>query len=777
MSKMDREWLYESKRVQFVQNEIDKKANDIKEKISGLKKDIVDFRKNFWDDVTVNLDELDDIIETQASIKQQAEVLSERERSHGQFSKQLNILSRLKDSPYFGRIDFVEDGQQKAKSVYLGIASLMDEQNEDFLIYDWRAPISSLYYDYYPGPAKYETPEGMISGHMELKRQFIIKNGEIKGMFDTGVTIGDELLQQVLSNQANTQMKSIVATIQKEQNQIIRNETSKYLLVQGVAGSGKTSAALQRVAYLLYRFRKTLHSDNIMLFSPNTLFNSYVATVLPELGEENMTQTTYQQYLDTRLGAHFTIESPFSQMEELLTTNNTLKFEEIRYKSSLHFKEQLEQYIEYLAKEGLIFKNITFRNERFISAKQIHDYFYSLNPTLSIPNRMKLVAKWLLEKLEKKERIERKKDWVLEESGLLDREDFLKVYKRLQKDKPKNKATFDDFEQEQKLLARLVVKKYMKPIKRAIKKLHFIHVKAIYRQFFEKDFAKIGILNQQMWEEIKYSSIEKLNKNQLSYEDATAYLYLQDKLGGQKVNHLIRHLFIDEAQDYSPFQLAYLQQLFPNSSMTILGDMNQAIYAHSINAPTLLSSELYDEEKVEKITLTRSYRSTRQIVEFTKGFIAGGERIEPFNRDGKKPTVLEVKNEDILLDKITCQTRELQSEGHATIAIICKTVKESQSIYEKLKNELPVCLIDKENDMFEKGILILPVYFAKGIEFDAVIIYNGSNALYHNEFDRNLFYTACTRAMHELHIFSLGEKSRFIAEAHDDTYVKLEASS
>lgn len=762
MSEKDYEWQREANRVQFVRNVIDQKTSKLEEELGGLKQDIVEFRRDFWEDVTVNLDEPDDVIETQASIKQQAEVLSERERSHGQSSKQLKILSRLKNTPYFGRIDFHEDGEQEVGSVYLGISSLMDEHEENFLIYDWRAPISSLYYDYYPGPAKYDTPEGTITGNMELKRQFIIKNGEIKGMFDTGVTIGDELLQKVLSNQSDTQMKSIVATIQKEQNQIIRNETSKFLLVQGVAGSGKTSAALQRVAYLLYRFRKTLNAENVMLFSPNTLFNSYVATVLPELGEENMVQTTFKQYLDTRLGTRFKIESPFTQMEELLTTEgNETKLEGIRYKSSRHFKEQLDQYIESLMKEGLIFKNITFRGEKFISAKQINTYFYSLESTISIPNRMKMVADWLMQELAKKERKERKQDWVLAESELLDREDFLKVYNKLQKNEQDNAETFDDFEREQTLLAKMVVEKYIKPIKKAIKSLKFINITAVYRQFFEKEFAKKEICRQ---------TIEKLKQKQLSYEDATAYLYLQDKLEGRKPNLLIRHLFIDEAQDYSPFQLAFLQQLFPNSKMTILGDMNQAIYAHSMNAPTLLSSELYEGEKLEKITLTRSYRSTRQIVEFTKGFIAGGEAIEPFNRDGKKPTLYEVDNEEILAEKIVHHARALQSEGHQTIAIICKTVKESKVAFEMLKNELSIRLIEKETDQFEKGILILPVYFAKGIEFDAVIMYNGSNIRYGKEYDRNLFYTACTRAMHELRIFSIGEKSRFIAEAADDTY-------
>lgn len=276
----------EQDRVDFIVNQIDIKTKKLQKNAGKIGSDVLELRKEFWEDVTVNVDDPDDKIETAASIKQQAELLSERERTYKHTEKELKTLDRLRNSPYFGRIDFLENGEKWADQIYLGIASFMDEQDENFLIYDWRAPISSIYYDYSPGPARYKTLDGTIEGNMELKRQFIIRSSKINGMFETGVTIGDEMLQEVLGNNASSQMKSIVATIQSEQNQIIRNERSNLLIVQGVAGSGKTSAALQRVAYLLYRYRETLKSENIMLFSPNPLFNSYVATVLPELGKK-----------------------------------------------------------------------------------------------------------------------------------------------------------------------------------------------------------------------------------------------------------------------------------------------------------------------------------------------------------------------------------------------------------------------------------------------------------------------------------------------------------
>src|SRR5690606_31084242 len=365
--------------VNKVIDSIEKQMEKLKSKTGNLKKDIVSLRKSFWDDVTVNIDDPDDVIETHASIKQQAELLGERERSHGQFHKQYKNLQRLKSSPYFGRIDFVEEGEKKAEQIYIGLFSLMDEDGENFLIYDWRAPIARMYYDYAPGPAQYEPMDSIIKGEIELKRQYIIRNGRIKGMFDTTITIGDEILQAVLSGQADNHMKNIVATIQKEQNAIIRNNKKKYIVVQGAAGSGKTSAAMQRVAYLLYRYRETLKAENILLFSPNQMFNSYVSTVLPELGEDNMEQSTFYQYLQQRL--NIDIENPYTQIEYVLGAKQDQAYDirkkSIQFKASLAYKKIIDHYVKDLLTTGMLFKNIRFRGELLISKKEIYDYFYS----------------------------------------------------------------------------------------------------------------------------------------------------------------------------------------------------------------------------------------------------------------------------------------------------------------------------------------------------------------------------------------------------------------
>ncbi|WP_075980650.1 RNA polymerase recycling motor HelD [Bacillus massilinigeriensis] len=758
------EMQQEKTRVDSVISEVDRKINQLETHVQKVGSDVQEIRKSFWQDVTVNLDELDDVIETFTSIKQQAELLSERERNQGHIKQTIKTLHRLKNSPYFGRIDFQEDQENEMERIYIGITSLLDNTEENFLIYDWRAPISSMYYDYSPGPSKYEIMDGTVTGLMTLKRQYIIRDGRIEGMFDTGVTIGDEMLREVLGNNANTQMKSIVSTIQKEQNQIIRNEKSKVLLVQGVAGSGKTSAAMQRIAYLLYRYRNTIKSENIMLFSPNPLFNSYVATVLPELGEENMRQGTFQEYINHRLAKKYRVEDPFMQMEYLLSTRDAESYEtrvhSIQFKASLQFKGMIDDYAKELSKDGLSFRNISFRGKTLISSQQIKDYFYSLNQSYSIPNRIVMVKDWLLMELRKFAKLENKADWVKEEIQFLSKEDLVNAYKALQKNQQFTEETFDDFDQEELYLSKMVVNRYFKTIVKKVKNLEFIHMKKLYSELFRKE----NWPNQpNQWSDICQITLKSLAKSSLNYEDTTPYMYLQDLIEGRRTNSGIRHVFIDEAQDYSAFQFAYIKQIFPYSKLTLLGDMNQAIYSHTLGKTLILSDAGFEQEEIDVVTLTKSYRSTKPIVEFTKRILAGGEEIEAFNREGKTPTVTKVSNKDDQNRKMWRKIAELEEEGHQTIAVICKTAKESKEAYEAFANKEKAWLIEKGTITFEKGILFIPSYLAKGIEFDAVIIHDASLHQYYRESERKLFYTACTRAMHELHLISVGEYSPFFA--------------
>lgn len=780
MSTVEHDWQDEQQRVDLVISEIGKRKLSLQEQVSDLTADIIEIRRNFWDDVTVNIDDAGEMVETIASMRQQAEVLSERERSHRHARKQLKTLIRLEQSPYFGRIDFLEDGEKKAERIYVGIGSLLAENEMDFLVYDWRAPVSSLYYDYAPGPSQYQTPGGTIRGEMELKRQFIIRGGEIRSMFDTGFTIGDELLQEVLGKQTDAQMKSIVATIQKEQNLIIRDERSRLLIVQGAAGSGKTSAALQRVAYLLYRYRETLRAEQIVLFSPNPMFNSYVSTVLPELGEENMQQTTFMEYVEHRVEEGLQPEDPFAQMEYTLSAMEQPEYEArmagIRYKASLAFMQMIDHYASALGKQGLIFRDLRFRERTLISADRISEQFYSLDSALPIPNRMRLLAEWLLGKLKERARVEQNKPWVEDEVELLDNDEYARVYQELRRQKRFTGESFDDYEREQELLAAKVVQEHFKPLRTWVKQLSFIDMPGIYRQLFAEPQVAVGLKEDggllQNWPAICRWTVEQLDRGQLPYEDATPYLYLKERIEGFQTNTSIRHVFIDEGQDYSPFQFAFIKRLFPYSKMTVLGDFNQAIYAHAAQSSEFgQMPALFGEEQTQTIILTRSYRSTRPIVEFTRGLIHGGEAIEPFNRAGGRPTLTLVADSSELADKVAKRIHHLQADGHRTIAVITKTAAESREAYEALKGLVSITLMEKETASFRTGTLVIPAYLAKGVEFDAVIIYNGSRSQYGRENERKLFYTACTRAMHELHLYSVGEISPFLDRVSPETYV------
>lgn len=777
MSTKEPSLLKEQQRVDYVVGIIDGRISKLEREVGSVRSDVVEMRRDFWEDVTINFSEADDVGETSTSLRQQSEVLSDRERSHKHSFAALGKMKRLRESPYFGRIDFAEQ-DQPAEQIYLGIASLLDQDEETFLVYDWRAPISNLYYDSMPGPASYKTPSGTIEGEMLLKRQYVIRDGELKLMFDTGVTIGDALLQEVLGRSSDAQMKSIVATIQKEQNRIIRNDKSRMLIVQGAAGSGKTSAALQRVAYLLYKDREHLKSDQVILFSPNPMFNSYVSTVLPELGEENMQQATFQEYLEHRLGREFQLEDPFEQLEYVLSGSGQqgyeARMEGIRYKSSTLFLQALNEYRNRLGKEGMLFRALRFQGKEIVSSDAIRERFYSYDSSITLASRCDLLREWLLKELSEFGKREVQEPWVEEQIQILDIEDYQVAYQRMRRKNRKKGREFSDYEDEKVILGKMVVSERLKPLRRWVKSLRFINMRSLYGQLFSDrklmEKASAGSLPSS-WDDICRFTLDGLSRGELAYEDATPYLYLSEIVLGFRSNGAIRHVFIDEAQDYSPFQLFFLKKLFPRARMTALGDLNQAIYAHSSvleETPALV--QLYGNAETEQITLKQSYRSTRQIVDFTRQMIPGGEQIVPFNREGEIPEIFISGQRDILHQAISDDLDNLMAQRYETVAIICKTAEESRKAYEALKDRHEMKLIKKTTLSFEKGIHVIPAYLAKGVEFDAVLIYDASAEMYSREAERKLFYTACTRAMHLLHLYALQTLSPFVENASQSSY-------
>lgn len=798
----EQDWKQEQERLDQVTEKLQARIEQLEPEVAGLRNQASDIRKRFWEEVTVNTGSHEDFEETVYSISQQEALLSDRERSHRMREQQWRSVNRLLPSPYFGRIDFKEDGLGIREQIYIGVSSFVDSDGMSFLIYDWRTPIASMYYDYAPGAAAYDTPGGQITGEMELKRQYQIRGGKLQNVFDTSVTIGDELLQQVLGKGADPQMKSIVATIQREQNAIIRNDKSRMLIVQGVAGSGKTSAALQRVAYLLYKHRERLKADQIVLFSPNPMFNSYVSTVLPELGEENMQQATFQEYLEYGIGKGMQLEDPFDQIEFVLNEQSTqayqARLQAIAYKASEAYLLALRNYADWLGREGMQFHSIRLRDRDLITAEQISTQFYVYDPSIRLANRVVLLQEWLMKQLAALERKELEADWVEEEINYLDNDQYAAIDKELRDDRSifefsqlyedareqlsnklrRDEGDIDYAEQEEVLLRKMVVKEYFAPLRRSVKRMKFIDVVSLYTQLFTDRDTYVAMTGEtqvpELWSDICEQTKEKLNRRELYYEDATPFLYMKELVEGSRMNTQVRHVFVDEGQDYSMFQYEFLKRLFPRARMTVLGDFGQAIFTQATELYGAQSPliQLYGESETNLIRLVRSYRSTREIVNFTKSLLIGSQEIVPFDRGGEKPLLLQVETAEQLAASVAEQLAKLRAEGYDSIAVITKTASESSDVYGLLKEQdcPSLRLITKQTLTFEKGTLVIPAYLAKGVEFDAVIIYDASSSTYYRESERKLFYTACTRAMHRLVLCAAGEWTPFLAQTDSASY-------
>nr|WP_306795316.1 RNA polymerase recycling motor HelD [Cohnella sp. GbtcB17] len=747
--------------------------------------DVVGIRQEFWDDLAINFSDATELGETWSSIVQQAELLAERERSHRVASEAAERLARQHDNPYFARIDFAEraepaaSGAAQPEVIYIGRASLVGEDGETFYIYDWRAPVSSLFYDHEPGPASYDTPGGEIAGELTLKRQFVIRGGRLRHMFDTDETIGDEILQAVLSEKSDTAMKSIVATIQKEQNRIIRDERHRLIVVQGAAGSGKTSAALQRVAYLLYRYRDSLTAEQIVLFSPNPVFKGYISRVLPDLGEANMRQMTFRELIEARLGRRFDAEDLFAQTEDLAATEGTPEGEAraraVRYKGSEHFFETVAAYLDRLRREGVVFRQLRFKGVTIVSAEDMSRQFYVEYGEDSFGDRLAKLRRWLNGRLTAWVDDQLHEPWVEQAAELMEEEDIQRAYVSVRRQGGFHEDAFDDEDKMTELLLRQAAENAIGPLRRAVKGFRFMDAPETYRQLFVSrtlfvSCAPDGRLPEG-WEWMAQRVEDKLGRKELDHEDATPLLYLMEALEGfRKVEGEVKHLFVDEAQDYSPFQAAYLRRRFPRARMTVLGDFNQAIYAQAEDSGGFGGwTRLADPSDAAVWRLTTSYRSTKPIVELSKRILRpeDAEGIRPFNREGEAPRLIHCRDRAHLADLAAADVTALIAAGHATIGVIAKTAQEagdaSSLLKERLGEDVPVTLVSGASANLPKGVSVLPSYLSKGIEFDAVLVWDASAQRYGQERHRKLLYTVSTRALHVLHIYYTGELSPYLA--------------
>ena len=594
-------------------------------------------------------------------------------------------LTKILAIPYFGRIDFLEKKENsKVMPIYIGIHTFYDPESRATLIHDWRAPVSSMFYDHELGEAGYRSPSGEIKGVISLKRQYRIRGGKMEFMIESALTVHDDILQKELSSNVDDKMKNIVATIQREQNQIIRNKDIRTLIIQGVAGSGKTSIALHRIAYLLYTFRDSISSKDILIVSPNKVFSDYISNVLPELGEETVPETSMEQILSGVLEHKYKYQTYFGLVNELLEKPSSSLIDRIAYKASFGFISELDKFILHI--ENTYFKAADVKLTKYITipAPFIEEQYLRFN-RYPIRRRFDAMADYML--------------------------DMLKI-----------QYTFTVTTTGRNLLK--------KEIRLMFAGNNDIQV---YKDFF-KWTNNPGMFKMRKGHTLEYSDLAPL-----------AYLHLALEGNGNQPCR-VKHLLIDEMQDYSPIQYKVIQKLFP-CRKTVLGDAGQSVNPYGSSTAETIQKSLTASEIMK---LCKSYRSTFEITDFAQKIHPNAE-LEPVARHGEKPQILQFGSAVEELSGIMGLISTYRKSGYKSLGIICKTEQQAKEMADMLKSYAnDISFLSSQSSAFVQGIVITSAHMAKGLEFDEVIIPQTDERNYRSEIDKSMLYVAVTRAMHRL---------------------------
>ena len=594
-------------------------------------------------------------------------------------------LTKILAIPYFGRIDFLEKKENsKVMPIYIGIHTFYDPESRATLIHDWRAPVSSMFYDHELGEAGYRSPSGEIKGVISLKRQYRIRGGKMEFMIESALTVHDDILQKELSSNADDKMKNIVATIQREQNRIIRNEDIRTLIIQGVAGSGKTSIALHRIAYLLYTFRDSISSKDILIISPNKVFSDYISNVLPELGEETVPETSMEQILSGVLEHKYKYQTYFGLVNELLEKPSSSLIDRIAYKASFGFISELDKFILHI--ENTYFKAADVKLTKYITipAPFIEEQYLRFN-RYPIRRRFDAMADYMLDML----KIQYAFTVTTAGRNLLKKEIRLMF------------AGNNDIQ--------------------------------VYKDFF-KWTNNPGMFKMRKGHTLEYSDLAPL-----------AYLHLALEGNGNQPFR-VKHLLIDEMQDYSPIQYKVIQKLFP-CRKTVLGDAGQSVNPYGSSTAETIQKSLTASEIMK---LCKSYRSTFEITDFAQKIHPNAE-LEPVARHGEKPQILQFGSAVEELSGIMGLISTYRKSGYKSLGIICKTEQQARKMADMLKSYAnDISFLSSQSSAFVQGIVITSAHMAKGLEFDEVIIPQTDERNYRSEIDKSMLYVAVTRAMHGL---------------------------
>ena len=689
------EFLQEEQNLEYTLNLLSQEILNYIQKRKDVSDYILEYRKKFIEEYRDDEDKVMEYFDHERYVK---------EEMYRTIDKKLAEFTKLKESPYFGKVNFEDNGY--AEQIYVGRYGLTPEGNFDAAIVDWRAPVASLFYKGTLGETSYKSPAGEVLVDILARRQIMIKKGKLEGFFDSDIDVKDDILQMILSSNAGEKLKDIVMTIQKEQDEIIREERMKVVVVNGVAGSGKTTIALHRVAYLLYNFREQL-GDKVLILGPNDIFIDYIGEVLPTLGESNVNQQTFAHFVINEIGLNEPVIDFTAYLEEVLKGNEEV-INEIKYKAGEGFISVLDKKCEDLENSYFNVQAAKFFDEEVVSIEEINDLFENYYKYMPLFRRSKKIKRIITEKLKDK-RDELVRNLNAEVKGKLASltEEQLVIEQ-------------NNIEFQRKIRIREIVRELMIQKENLAKWIDNESIVDIYKEF--------------------------TNTENLSYLDLPAILYLMIKLDGKKSSKEIKHIVIDEAQDYSMLQFIVLKELTGCKSYTIVGDSNQRLIKVEEEAAMLKLKSLFGGF-VKNYALNKSYRSTFQIMEYASKLL-DENAIVPFVRKGKFDVEeVEVKDEDDLIDTILETLEDYDDENYDNIAIITKDKEELKKIAPELKKFTKLLAFDREDVIYRGGKVIVPSYYAKGLEFDGVIIVN---------FDDNTYdlvkYIMATRALHRLKV-------------------------
>ncbi len=682
-------------------------------------------------------------------LNQYANPLSNKISEYEMEADKILTLQKMLLSPYFARVDFRFEGEDEVERVYIGLSSLMEEESFEMIVYDWRSPIASLFYRFGTGKAFYEAPTGKIAGEVSLKRQYEIKKGKLEYFFDADVQINDEFLRKLLSQNASTKMKTIVETIQRDQDIIIRDMENDVMMVQGVAGSGKTSVALHRVAYLMYQgLSAKLTSNNILILSPNTLFEQYISNVLPELGEKNVSSAVFEDLLRKVLQQD-SIQTKNQLLELLLTADDNqgsgITKAAMDFKGSPQFVEILKRFIADLPKSWIDFGDIYYDGKLIADRHSLKAKMLGRSKTVHLGFRLKELERSILKIVhdQHKSRLNKLQSFVL-------------------------KHTAHSFEVEE--VARMLSIYESTALLKEIRRFTELDCLSLYKKLFSSKEYFYSLANglelPECIEDIILLTRENLQSGQLAYDDALSLCFLQlcirDYADADYED--IKQVVIDEAQDYYPLHFEILNLLFPKARYTVLGDINQTIGKQEDLSLYDQFSRILNKKHSALVTMDKSFRCTSEILEYSAKFLDHGIKINSFSRKGEQPVVYTAPTQAALEELLLQEIHGCEEKGYQSIGLICKSERDASSLYSRLEGRADIQLIQAEGHSDLRGIFAIPIYLSKGLEFDAVLICDADKEHFSTSQDKNLLYIACTRALHRLNLFYTGKISPLLQQ-------------